>query len=154
MMVGVPEPKGRGPRVFTRTPARTRTRQLPSHRGNYQDHSRQNTWSRITNEKKVCQETMVYKQRSFKQTPNSIKERRVTAKEVSQGDSNEKAIELRIDTGTSLARGRYNQYVDVTHNRGEQRELLCMKGRTGTGKAEYRYWTQKYQRRYLSKGVQ
>ena len=75
-------------------------------------------------------------------------------KEVLQGDLGKKAIKLRILSGTSLARGRYNQYVEVAHNRGEQRELLCMKGRTGTGKAEYRHWTQKYQRQYLSKGIQ
>ena len=74
MMVGLPQPKAKEPQVCARTPRRTRTGQLPSYWGNYQDHSRQNTWSRITNEKKVCQETMVYMQRSFKQTPNSIKE--------------------------------------------------------------------------------
>ena len=86
MMVGLPHPKPKGTRVCEQTTARTKTGQLPSSQRNYQECSRQTTRRRITGGKEVHWETMVYKQRPFKQTPNNIKDQQVTAKEVSQGD--------------------------------------------------------------------
>ena len=57
-------------------------------------------------------------------------------KEVLQGDLGKKAIKLRILSGTSLARGRYNQYVEVApHSVGtEEVTVYERKDRNQEGK--------------------
>ena len=91
MTARLSHPKAKKPRVCAQTMARTKTGQPPFSRRSHQECSKQTTRRGIICGKEACRETMDYKPRLARQTPNDIKDLRVTAEGMPQVSSDEQA---------------------------------------------------------------